>query len=117
MDLATKVYDATSQMPKDETYGLRAQIRSSAVSIPSNIAEGCGRGHAQELIRFVGIANGSLLELETQLEIGVRTGMLREIDPVIEDAHVVGRMLANLRRTLEAKAGVSTPAEKPSKIR
>src|SRR3954449_6822302 len=67
VDLAVEIYDATSKLPKEETYGLRAQIRRAAVSIASNIAEGMGRNSDGEEIQFFGIARGSLFELQTQL--------------------------------------------------
>ena len=66
-ELATDVYNATSGFPPSEQYALTSQIRRSAVSIPSNIAEGCGRGGNAELARFCQIALGSASELEYQL--------------------------------------------------
>lgn len=65
--LVKKVYKLTENYPKEEVYGLTNQIRRSAVSIPSNIAEGCGRQSSKETIHFLYIARGSLYELETQL--------------------------------------------------
>lgn len=72
MDLVDVVYDCTELFPKDEIYGLCSQMRRCAVSIPSNIAEGCGRNNKGELIQFIGVARGSLAELETQLIIANR---------------------------------------------
>jgi four helix bundle protein len=69
MDLVLKVYRCTKTFPKEETYGLAAQMRRAAVSIPSNIAEGKGRYSQKELAYFLSNARGSLLELETQIEI------------------------------------------------
>ena len=66
-ELTTRVYKATMGFPRSEVYGLTSQIRRSAVSIPSNIAEGCGRGGEVELARFFQIAMGSASELEYQL--------------------------------------------------
>jgi len=109
MNLAVRVYEVTANMPKEETYGLRSQIRSSATSVPSNISEGCGRGHTQELIRFVGIANGSLLELETRLEIAYRIGMIKEPAGLTEEIQVIGRMLASMKRALEIKIKKTKP--------
>lgn len=61
------VYDLTKSYPKEEMYGLTNQMRRSAVSVPSNIAEGCGRRTSADTIQFLHIARGSLYELETQL--------------------------------------------------
>ncbi|EKB57091.1 four helix bundle protein [Bergeyella zoohelcum] len=65
--LAKKVYTLTVDLPLNERYGLVSQIRRSAISIPSNIAEGAGRNNKSEFIQFLGIASGSCYELETQL--------------------------------------------------
>ena len=69
ISFVTDVYHITRQLPAEERYGLCSQIRRSAVSIPSNIAEGYGRNSIQDYIRFLQIANGSLFEFQTQLEI------------------------------------------------
>ena len=71
MELVTDVYKLSGNFPKEEQYGLTLQIRRSAVSVPSNIAEGYGRKSTNDYIRFLQIACGSLYELQTQLEIGV----------------------------------------------
>ena len=65
--LALDIYRATANFPKEETYGLTSQIRRSAVSIPTNIAEGCGRDSTAELLRFSHIAMGSSSELEYEI--------------------------------------------------
>ncbi len=67
MKLVTELYHTTSYFPKEEIYGITSQIRRAAVSIPSNIAEGYGRKHDKELLRFLSVALGSATELETQL--------------------------------------------------
>jgi len=66
-ELVKLVYGLTKSFPKEELYGITNQIRRSAVSVPSNIAEGCGRQSNKETIQFLYIAKGSLYELETQL--------------------------------------------------
>lgn len=67
--LTNEIYNATKSFPKDEIFGLTSQMRRSAVSVPSNIAEGCGRNHPKDSIQFFFIARGSIYELETQLYI------------------------------------------------
>ena len=67
MDLTTAIYKLVKLLPKEETYALSDQMRRSVVSIPSNIAEGHGRGSTREYIQFLNIARGSCFELETQL--------------------------------------------------
>jgi|SRR3989344_2255300 len=74
MDVVTEIYRFTEKFPKTEIYGLVSQMRRSAVSIPSNIAEGYARKYKQEYIQFLRIAFGSGAELETQLEIAKRLG-------------------------------------------
>jgi len=69
MELVSGVYTLIKVFPKEEQYALSSQIRRSAVSIPSNIAEGYGRPHKQDFARFLEIARSSLYELQTQLEI------------------------------------------------
>ncbi len=73
IDLAQEIYSVSAQLPKKEIYGLCSQIQRSSVSISSNIAEGKKRGTKKEFIRFLGIADGSAAELETQLIIISRT--------------------------------------------
>jgi four helix bundle protein len=65
--LTKRVYELTRQFPKVELFGLANQLRRAAVSIPSNIAEGCGRQHTRDTLQFLFIARGSLFEVETQL--------------------------------------------------
>ena len=67
MQLVKVVYQMTSTFPPEERYGLSQQMRRAAVSIPSNLAEGAGRNGIKEYVQFIGIARGSLAELETQL--------------------------------------------------
>ena len=80
MQLVTDVYRVSKKFPQKETYGLVNQIRRAAVSIPSNIAEGAGRQTSKEFVQFLHIAQGSLSELDTQLEISNRLGFLSQKD-------------------------------------
>jgi len=80
------VYLVSKKFPKDEIYGITNQIRRSAVSIPSNIAEGCGRNGSKETIYFLHIAKGSLYELETQIYLSVDQQYIskEELDLILE---------------------------------
>ena len=100
MSLVEVVYRETQNLPRDETFGLRAQIRRAAVSVPSNLAEGSGRNSSGELRQFVGIASGSLAELETQLELAVRLGFLEAGAAAIRQTDRVGKLVNALRRSL-----------------
>lgn len=71
MILAKEVHELTKVLPKEETYGLKSQMRRAAISIPSNIAEGAGRNSKGEFRQFLGYAIGSAFELNTQLLLGV----------------------------------------------
>ncbi len=104
MDLVESVYRASRAFPVDERYGLTVQIRRAAVSIPSNIAEGQGRSTARDFDRFLAIAYGSLLEVETQILIAERLGYLDEMSatPVLAIAGEVGRLVNGLRASLIA---------------
>ena len=104
MDLVIAVYKLTRGFPKSEVYGLASQMQRAAISIPSNIAEGQGLKQTQAYGRHLAIANGSLAELETQIDIADRLGYLSaENRSVIERATEVGRMLAGLRRSLRSR--------------
>ena len=74
VELADTIYTLTASFPKTEIYGLSSQMQRAAVSVPSNIAEGSGKGSDRDFARFVSISLGSLFELETQIEIAYRRG-------------------------------------------
>ncbi|HKJ40740.1 MAG TPA: four helix bundle protein [Sunxiuqinia sp.] len=96
MPFVTKIYKSTGLFPKEEIYGLTSQIRRSAVSIPSNIAEGFGRRSSNEFKRFLQIAMGSLFELQTQLEISKNLEFLDDsaFDDLFQDSREIERMLS-----------------------
>ena len=72
MDIAVDIYKTSENFPSDEKFGLTSQMRRSAVSVPSNVAEGAGRQTKKEFANFIHIAQGSLSELDTQLELAKR---------------------------------------------
>ena len=76
VELADTIYTLTASFPKTEIYGLSSQMQRAAVSVPSNIAEGSGKGSDRDFARFVSISLGSLFELETQIEIAYRRGYI-----------------------------------------
>ena len=105
MDLAEALYAATSGFPREETYGLSAQMRRCAVSIPSNIAEGQGRRTTGEFLQFLSIAHGSLRELETQIVLAARLGLLdpSRAQELAGQCAEVGRLLNGLSNSLGRK--------------
>ena len=100
MNLVEYVYRDTRSFPREEVFGLTAQLRRCAVSIPSNLAEGAARNSSRELFQFVSICCGSVAELETQLELSVRLGYLRETAPAVRQTARVGKLIRNLRKSL-----------------
>jgi four helix bundle protein len=104
MSLAEQVYTVTSVLPKEETYGLKAQIRRSAISIPSNIAEGAGRNTTGEFCHFLGISNGSSYELLTQIVLANRFKMISDqsLQPLILGIEEIQKMNFKLQQHLQA---------------
>lgn len=114
MDLVEEVYRLTLLFPRQEIYGLTSQIQRAAVSIPSNIAEGQTREHSKEYLHHLSIAQASLAELETQLEIASRLRYLpaERFKPVSDHARLLGKQLYALRNALKKKptSGPRPPA-------
>jgi four helix bundle protein len=100
MRLVKVVYRDTANFPREELFGLTAQIRRSAIAIPSNIAEGAARNSSGELMHFLGITCGSLAELETQLELSVDLGYLRPDADAITLTNRVGMLVRLLRKSV-----------------
>jgi len=98
MNLVELVYKATASFPSEKKFGLTSQIRRCAVSIPSNIAEGAGRSSKNVLRNFLEIANGSINELKTQLEISERLKFIskKELEPIIGLINEVQKMTYTL---------------------
>jgi four helix bundle protein len=102
IDLTADVYKVTSQLPKEEVYGLTSQMRKCAVSIPSNIAEGAGRNTKGEFNQFLGYSNGSSYELTTQLVVATRLNLLTEeaCEPILNELDSIQKMTYKLQATL-----------------
>lgn len=103
MDLVSAVYEASAALPLDERFGLTAQMRRAAVSIPANIAEGQGRRTDGEFLNQLSVAHGSLRELETHLLIARRLGVMNQkaVKGILEQAAGVGRLVNGLANSLK----------------
>lgn len=112
VDLVEAIYAISATFPSDERFGLTTQIRRAAVSVPSNIAEGHARPSTRDFLRFLAISLGSLAELETQLVIAGRLGMIEdcELQRLQSDSDRIGRMIRGLVKSLSAKLA---PAPSP----
>lgn len=102
IDLAVEVYEATASFPSEEKYGLTSQIRKSAVSIPSNIAEGAGRNSNGEFLHFLGISHGSSYELQTQLIISNRLKLMghETVERLLQKVVEIQKMNYRLKESL-----------------
>jgi four helix bundle protein len=111
MQLVLTSYRLSSRFPKHESFGLTSQIRRAAVSVPANIAEGYGRSHRGDYVRYMSVANGSLKELETELMIASHLGYVAEAEhnQVMRQADELGRMLGRLIRMLRKESSHPTP--------
>jgi len=103
--LVKDVYQLTRKFPVDEKFGLTQQIRRAAVSIPSNIAEGSGRGTNNDFLHFVDIANGSALEVETQLYLALDLNYISssEFEEITTQLLDVERLIYNFKKSLSKK--------------
>jgi len=102
MEIAKNSYLITKAFPAEERYGLTSQMNRSAVSIPSNIAEGCGRKSTKELYHFLNIALGSAFELETQLILSFDFGFIKEerFTKISSDICETQKMIVGLQKSL-----------------
>ena len=102
--MALAIYKVTAIFPKEELYGLTSQVRRASMSIPTNIAEGCGRNTDADFARFLQMAMGSASETEYQLLLSLDLGFLNkeQYDKLNPDVTEVKRMLASLLKTLRA---------------
>ena len=110
MDLVEAVYQASAKFPSDERFGLTAQLRRAAVSIPSNIGEGKRRKRERALLNHLDIALGSQGEVEVQLEIAMRLGYLgaKEHSKLAVRVEEIGRMLNGLISALQPEDAGTT---------
>ncbi len=104
--LVKAIYILTQTFPKEEIYGITNQIRRCAISIPSNIAEGCGRNTNKQLIQFLDIAHGSSCELETQLIIANELEFISidQLNLLMADVHEVQKMIFGFKNSLKSQA-------------
>lgn len=103
MEFVKDIYEATNTFPKSEIYGITSQMRRAAVSVPSNLAEGAARKSRKEFKQYLNIAQGSISELDTQIELAL---MLDYIDKIIYDnlmnkLNTISKMLFGLSRSLD----------------
>ena len=114
MALVVDVYETTKCFPKQELYGLASQMQRAAVSVPSNIAEGQTRDHTAEYLHHISIAQASLAELETQVEIASMIGYCHEVQlsEVLAKVVAVQKQLYLLRNALREKQRAARVSER-----
>ena len=102
IDVVQLVYEVSASCPKEELYGIVNQMRRSAISIPSNIAEGQGRKSDRDFQRHLAIAHGSICEMETQVMLAGRLGFLdqRQVERVLDGSAEVGRLINGLYNSI-----------------
>ena len=103
ISLVELIYQETAHLPREEKFGLTSQIRRSAISVASNIAEGSARHTGRAFLQFLYIARGSLCELETQLEISRRLGYLEPSSVLETRVSEIGRILGALIKRMQAQ--------------
>jgi len=104
IELVQHVYPLTSSFPVEEQFGLTAQLRRAAVSVPANVAEGCARSETRELIHFLSIAQGSLPELDALTELAHRLGYVRDPKEIRARIDTVSGLTMGLASSLRRKA-------------
>jgi four helix bundle protein len=100
--VATAIYRCTANFPREEQFGLTSQMRRAAISVPSNIVEGCARDSNSDYIRFLDIAFGSLRELEYQASLAHRLGYLSDYESLAALITETSKVLAALVRALRS---------------
>ncbi len=102
-ELVKDIYKLTNSFPKEELFGLTSQLKRSAISIPSNIAEGSGRGTSLQLIHFLNVANASSCELETQVYLAFDLGFINteKLKDIINKINEIQKMILGFKNKLE----------------
>jgi|SRR5215831_7826239 len=115
MELVEMIYKLSVDLPRHETYGLTSQIRRSAISIPSNIAEGHARKHTKEYLKFISVAQGSLAELQTQIEIARRIGYATssDVNEILDFSVSLSKQLQALRNAIIRRSELLTQNVEP----
>ena len=105
VEMVVNVYEITKAFPSDERFGLTSQIRRAAVSVPANISEGAARNHDREFLQFLGVAQGSASELETELLIAHRLGYLNKekFDAIYNEINSIARMIVGLSNHVKGR--------------
>ena len=103
MDFVKHVYQATETFPKSEIYGLSSQMRRAAVSIPSNLAEGAARKGKKEFSQYLNIAQGSISEIDTQIELSFILNFIDKnlYNDLMDELNTISKMLFGLSRSLQ----------------
>jgi four helix bundle protein len=104
IDLLKVVYSISASFPSEQRFSLTSQIQRSALSVPSNIAEGAGRGGNREFIRYLQIARGSLMELDTQLLVAAELELVERSSPIFEKLHRVYAMINKLIKVKQSRS-------------
>lgn len=115
MDLVDHVYRLAKSFPREELHGLTAQLRRAAVSVPSNIAEGHTREHSKEYLHHLSVAQASLAELQTQLEIAMRLEYISQdhLNQILTEAMGLARQIYAFRNALTEKNSLQPPTPNP----
>lgn len=110
VQLVKRVYFITATFPNQEKYGLVSQITRSAISIPSNIAEGCSRTSQKDFSRFLQISMGSAFELETQIEITKEVGLIDDnaYSEIVANLHSIQKRIQSLKKYVDSKSDTKT---------
>lgn len=105
VELTTECYSITRQFPEHERFGLASQLQRAASSVPANIAEGKARGTTKAFLNFLTVADGSLAEVDTHLEVAARLGYMShdQKQALLERVNELGRMLTGLRKSVRRR--------------